>query len=172
MNWLAVETKISMLEKRLKDRPEISVETVLMGNDKITRFYTGMPTYDTFLALVEYLEPKALQLRSWRSGETSTSNTMDGSHQKGSFSLTSLSIANQLFAVLIRLRRGLDSLDVCIYIRFKISETTYSRMFTTWILFLLKELRILFPFPSRKQTVQWMPKCFNNFRNTRVIIDL
>ena len=171
MNWLAVETKISMLEKRLKDRTEISVETVLMGNDKITRFYTGMPTYDTFLALVEYLEPKALQLRSWRSGETSTSNTMDGSHQKGSFSrcITSLSIANQLFAVLIRLRRGLDSLDVCI--RFKISETTYNRMFTTWILFLSKELRILFPFPSRKQTVRWMPKCFNNFRNTRIIID-
>ena len=127
-----------------------------------------MPTYDTFLALVEYLEPKALQLRSWRSGETSRSNTMD---QKGSFSrcFTSLSIANQLFAVLIRLRRGLDSLDVCI--RFKISETTYSRMFTTWILFLSKELRILFPFPSRKQTVQWMPKCFNNFRNTRIIIN-
>ena len=44
-------------------------------------------------------------------------------------------------------------------------------MFTTWILFLSKELRILFPFPSRKQTVQWMPKCFNNFRNTRIIID-
>ena len=80
-----------------------------------------------------------------------------------------MSVGNQLFAVLIRLRRGLESLDVCI--RFKISETTYSRMFTTWILFLSKELRALFPFPSRQQVVQWMPKCFNNFRNTRIIID-
>ena len=76
-----------------------------------------------------------------------------------------------VFAVLIRLRRGLDSLDVCI--QFKISETTYSCMFTTWILFLSKELRALFPFPSRQhlQVVQWMPKCFNNFRNTRITIN-
>ena len=41
-------------------------------------------------------------------------------------------------------------------------------MFTTWILFLSKEMRPLFPFPSRQQVVQWMPKCF---RNTRIIID-
>ena len=41
----------------------------------------------------------------------------------------------------------------------------------TWILFLSKELRALFPFPSRQQGVQWMPKCFDNFRNTRIIID-
>ena len=50
----------------------------------------------------------------------------------------SLFVANQLFAVLIRVRRGLELLDVCV--QFKMSETTYSRMFTTWILFLSKEL--------------------------------
>ena len=54
--------------------------------------------------------------------------------------------SNQLFAVLIRLQRGLESLDVCT--RFKISETTYSRMFSTWILFLSKELQALFPTAS------------------------
>ena len=42
-----------------------------------------------------------------------------------------LSIADQLFSVLIRLRRGLEALDVSI--RFQISEATYSRLFTTWI---------------------------------------
>ena len=42
MDWLAVETKISLLEEKLKDRPEFSVETVLKGNDKLTRFYTGI----------------------------------------------------------------------------------------------------------------------------------
>ena len=116
MDWFAVETKISVLEKKLKDRPEISVETVLKGSDKLTRFYTGLPTYDVFLALVEYLEPKALQLRAWRSSETSTSNNTDGLCQRGCTSrcFTNLSVGNQLFAVLIRLWRGLESLE-CAY---------------------------------------------------------
>ena len=41
----SVETRISVLKEKLKDslRPEFSIETVLKGNDKLTRFYTGMP---------------------------------------------------------------------------------------------------------------------------------
>ena len=42
-DWFSVETKISILKEKLKDRLEFSVETVLKGNDKLTRFYTGMP---------------------------------------------------------------------------------------------------------------------------------
>ena len=46
-----------------------------------------------------------------------------------------------------------------------------SRMFTTWICFLSKE-RLIFPFPSREQTVKWMPRRFKKyFPNTRIIID-
>ena len=65
--FVAVETKISVLEEKLKNRPEFSIETVLKGNDKLTRFYTGIPSYHLFLAMAEYLEQKVLQLRAWRS---------------------------------------------------------------------------------------------------------
>jgi len=64
MDWFAVETKINLLQKKLEDRPEISVEMVLKGNDKLKRFYLGMPTYDSFLALTEYLVPKASAIES------------------------------------------------------------------------------------------------------------
>ena len=77
MNWFDVETMISVLEEKLKDRPEFSVEAVLKGNDRLTRFYTGMPSYDSYLALAEYLEPKALQLRAWRSSETIMNGNID-----------------------------------------------------------------------------------------------
>ena len=173
MEWSTIEAKISDMERSLNGKVELCVEKILLGNDKLTRYYTGLPSYGSFVALAEYLEPKALHLQSWRGGsETGISSANEGDlQQRGSNSrcFASLSIANQLFAVLIRLRRGLESLCVCV--RFGISETTYSRMFTTWILFLSRELRALFPFPSRQQIVQWMPKCFSKVRNTRIIID-
>ena len=82
-----------------------------------------------------------------------------------------MSIANQLFSVLIRLRLiGLLVADVCVH--FKISESMYCRLFTTWIYFLSKELCLLFPFPTRQQVDNWMPRSFKkHFPNTRIIID-
>ena len=61
-----------------------------------------MPTYDSFMALVEYLEPKAKEMRVWKGGSTKTEEK-----QQGSQCFSNLSTANQLFAILIRLRLGL-----------------------------------------------------------------
>ena len=145
-------------------KPEFDIQ-LLEGNDKLTRFYTGMPTYDSFMALVEYLEPKAKEMRVWKGTNTKTEEK-----QQGSQCFSNLSTANQLFAILIRLRLGLLITDIST--RFKIPEATYSRMFTTWICFLSKELRLIFPFPSREQIAQWMPRRFKrHFPNTRIIID-
>jgi len=142
---------------------------MLEGNDKLTRYYTGLPTYSSFAAFVEYLTPKAVALAPWNGSNTRDivpQSDVPTAHQR----FAGLSIADQLFSVLIRLRRGLEALDVSI--RFQISEATYSRLFTTWILFLSKELKLLFPFPTRDQVLQWMPAPFkHHFPNTRIIID-
>ena len=139
----------------------------ISGN--VTRFYTGMPTYESFMAFVDYLQPKALKLTPWNGTHTKEA-VIDESKQPGHQGISCLKVSDQLFAVLIRLRRGLDALDVCV--RFSISEATYSRLFATWIAFLSKELKMLFPFPSREQISQWMPPSFKKyFPNTRIIID-
>ena len=45
-------------------------------------------------------------------------------------------------------------------------------MFTTWICLLSKELRQMFPFPSRERVSQWMPRRFKkHFPHAKVIID-
>lgn len=139
---------------------------VIKDNDRLTRYYTGMPTFDSFMGLVEYLTPKAKDLISWNGRYTKDTCNMDYHFARTS----DISIANQLFAVLVRLRLAFPVTDMSV--RFGMPESTYSRLFSTWVCFLSKELRLLFPFPSRLQVDQWMPKRFKSkFPNTRIIID-
>ena len=132
---------------------------MLKDNNKLTRFYTGLPTYDIFLGLVDYLKPIVKVMRSWKGNST---NMEEKQHGLQCFS--NLSVANQLFSVFIGLWLGLLITDVST--KFKIPEATYS------CILLSKELHQMFPFPSREQVSQWMPKRFKkHFPNTTVIID-
>ena len=131
--------EIGHLRASLLTKPEFDIE-LLKDNDKLTRFYTGMLTYDSFMALVEYLEPKAKDMRVWKGSSTKTEEKRHGSQ-----CFSNLSTTNQLFAILIHLRLGLLITDVSTH--FEIPEATYSRMFTAWICFLSKELRLFFSFP-------------------------
>ena len=92
--------------------------TILKNNNKLTQFYTGLPSYDSFLATVDYLEPKAKEMIGWNSSKTKELNISGKQCVPRCFS--SMSMANQLFSVLIRLRLGLLAADVSM--RFKISE--------------------------------------------------
>jgi len=72
-----------------------------------------MPTYDSFVAFVKYLEPKALHLQPWRGSETArlddetiTAEELS-SWRKSVHCFSCLSVDNQLFAVLIKLWEGL-----------------------------------------------------------------
>lgn len=80
--------------------------------------------HDSFLALADCSEPKVKGIRSWKGNSTSIEEK-----QVGLQCFTSLSVANQLFAVLIWLHLALLITDIST--RFKIAEATYSRMFTT-----------------------------------------
>ena len=163
--------KVASLEEILSSRAPIYVAEfsvhVIEDNDHLTRFYTGLPTFGVFSSLVEYLRPKATVMTSWNSGRIASGSAHS---TKLTSCFPSMALENQLLSVLMRLRLGLISGDVAF--RFKISEATYSRLFTTWICFLSKELKQLFPFPSRKQIDDWMPRNFKQaFPNTRIIID-
>lgn len=127
-----------MLEALLCANGQLDVK-ILARNDKLTHLYTGSPTYDVFIALVEYLEPKVRDMIAWNSSKTKELDSQG--KQGGSQCFHGMSVANQLFSVLIYLRLGsLVVVDVCVH--FGVSEGTYSRLFTTWICFLSKELKL------------------------------
>ena len=104
--------EVECLRSALSNRAEFTTKAILEGNDKLTRFYTGLPTYDSFIALVTYLEPKALELRPWNGSKAKGED--EKVEQSGVRCFASLTIADQLFSVLIRLQCGLDAMDVCV----------------------------------------------------------
>ena len=100
--WCNVEEltrEVNCLKAALLERVEFTTKTILEGNDKLTRFYTGLPTYDSFIALVNYLEPKAMELISWNGSKTKGEAEIEG--RPGVRCFASLTIADQLFSVLI-----------------------------------------------------------------------
>jgi len=76
---------------------------------------------------------------------------------------------NELFLVLVRLRLGLQLNDLAH--RFQISRASVSRIFVTWINFLYHEFKGIDNFPTRDQIQRDMPKCFESYSSTRVILD-
>ena len=77
---------------------------------------------------------------------------------------------NEFFLVLCRLRCALLINDLAY--RFGISQSTVSRIFTTWINFLYYKFKDINLWPSRMQLNEYMPQHFKDFYpTTRCIID-
>ena len=121
---------------------------LIHDSDSKTRFYTGLPTYGVFKALVKYFEPKIIRARQWQGQQTKDEDVSIVGKKK-------LDVAGELLAVLMRLRLGLLLEDVAD--RCKVSVSTMSRMFTTWLRLLSTELQLLFPWPSRELVAQYTP---------------
>ena len=67
---------------------------MLEGNDKLTHYYTGLPTYSSLAAFVEYLTPKAVALTPWNG--SNTRDIMPQSDVPTAQQFAGLSIAAQL----------------------------------------------------------------------------
>ena len=121
---------------------------------------------DASQLLLRHLEPKASKLTAWRGEETKD----PGPVKPGPRPWRELSIADQLFAVLVRLRHGSSGADIAA--RMRLPESSFSRLFSTWVLFLSSELSSLFPWPSRTLVQRHMPQVFRDkFPNIRIVID-
>ena len=160
---ILLSSKIDM-QGSLAITPTNDLINLIQDSDSKTRFYTGLPTYGVFKALVNYFEPKVVRARQWQGQQTK-----DDECDVSVFRKRKLDVAGEFLAVLIRLRLGLLLEDVAD--RCKVSISTMSRIFTTWIRLLSTELQLLFPWPSRELVAQYTPPQFIKYPNTRVILD-
>ena len=97
-----------------------------MGNDKKTKFYTGLPSFAVLMALFNFLKPKIESMSMW-TGKTDAN--LDECNRKSR--KRKLDLEEEMLAVFMRLRLGLLLEDIAD--RFEIGLSTASKQFTTWI---------------------------------------
>ena len=122
-------------------------------NDADITFYTGFPNYSTMVLCFNLLKEKA-------------ANLSYGNHQRLNFDIAQksgtkrkLSLWQEFILVLLRLRLGLFEKDLAN--GFRVSVSTPSDIFRTWIRFMKSELQprcILWP--SKEQIKHYMPPMF------------
>ncbi|WAR08757.1 hypothetical protein MAR_018715, partial [Mya arenaria] len=127
----------------------------IKDDDKATRFYSGLPTFAVFMCLYSFLLPKAKTMQYWNGANTPVKD-----RQKPQSS--SLTLIEQLFAVLLRLKVGLLVQDIAD--RFSISNSSFSNIFITWICLSHEEMKVINVIPSRNIINETMPtKCTEIF---------
>ncbi|XP_078319402.1 uncharacterized protein LOC144620957 [Crassostrea virginica] len=119
--------------------------------------------------LFTFLSNSAKSMTYWRGGDTSNERKQYffQTHKKGPKRV--LSIKEEMMLMLLRLRRGYDSISLSNM--FGISDTLVSRIFATWTSLVSKELGFLIRWPSKEQVKFKRPACFKHFPKTRCIID-
>ena len=126
-----------------------SIAAKIKNDDKQTRFYTGLPTYDVFVLLLTHLSPLITKEKSLGSG---------------------LTLANELLVTLIKISRA--STNEQIGYMFEIHESKVTKIFHRWIDSMFQGLQCLVVWPDKEMITSNMPSCFKpRYAKTVCIID-
>ena len=157
-----LEAKVHELEEiRKYESYRFSLESIVSDDSKVA-FYTGFPSYDHLKICFEFLGPAASQL-IYRDSR----RVLDHSNKGRPRSLPPM---EEFFLTLVRLRLGLLEQDIAY--RFGISQSTVSRIFTSWINFMHIQFQQIPLWPPREFVHSHMPALFKEkYPTTRVIID-
>lgn len=140
--------------------PEITIENIKHSNEMIM-FYTGLPDFKTFQALFDTLmEHGADKLCTESVGEMNIASL--GRKHK-------LRRVDKFLLVLMRLRLGLLVKDL--EFRFKISSSTVSKIFNSWILFMCECMQSITTLPELNVLQLRVPKSFEKFSDTTIVLD-
>jgi len=174
------EQKIEELKRQLQDaqrqndvlnRRLFNFENC-KSKDSDATFYTGFQSWDTLMAVFQYLDPRERgeNISYWRS--TTDNNTDYGEEdlltKKGR--ARSLRAIDEFFMVMCRLRQGFPEDHLAQL--FNVSASTVSRIIITWVNFMFFKFGQINIWPSRKVIDTTMLESFKGkYKSTRVIID-
>ena len=151
-----------------EERKRFGINKYVSDNNAI-KFYTGLPVYESFMALDNFVKPKDGYQLNYRNC-TKDNIRKDATCSKRGRT-RALSDADELFLTLSRL--GLNLLEDYLHFRYDISVTSVSEIFLTWMDRLDCCLNALDQIPRLKQGLrQLLPESFKgHFEDIDLIID-
>lgn len=168
-HYLDVVSKAKAFDKAIENHSILILESIKDDNNLI-RLYTGLPNFQTFLALYTYLEPKAKNLQYYGGGKKRklSDNFKDKGyvHKPGPDRQTTLQ--DELFMTLYRLRQGVPTQE-CAF-RFGLKLSNFESIFNTWIVFIALELEALCRI-TRCIRSNKAATCFQEFPDVVIVLD-
>lgn len=164
----AALARIEELEKLLTNSPQKFCLQRFGSDPSLIIFYTGFKDYPTLYAVFTALKPTARTMIRW--GQVQR-NRGRATRVKGDvFRNECLPLIDHFFLFLCRVRVGLFEQDLAV--RFSISQSSVSRILSTWSNYLYCILGSMPIWASRQVIDSSMPQSFKvTYPLTRVIID-
>lgn len=152
--------------KRNVNKPTMNV----LKNDHKVKYYTGIPSVQSFNDIYSVIEPCVKNVRYWK-GPKYQCNILYHKKVKKQRINKKLTAKDEMILTMMKLRLGL--LDEDIADRFHISKSHVSRIFTTWIQVLSKCIGSLVFNPAKDVTRTNLPPKFKTpkYSAVRHIID-
>ena len=163
---LIKELQETILKLNAEKSRRFSVDDV-KSSTKHVRLYTGLQNIGVFNWLFDRIKEKAKCLTYLNGQKTGLSKVKKVTKKRGR--KRKLPLKDEFFLTLCRVRAGLTEDDLSF--RFGISQGTVSKILSTWIPFLGREMKCLIHWPSRENNNRVYPKCFKKFPNVIGIID-
>ncbi|XP_063400331.1 uncharacterized protein LOC134684941 [Mytilus trossulus] len=158
--------KFNNTDELLKDK---LVEKLTKSNSNI-KCFLGLPSISMLFGIFKLLEGHASKMKYWMGPDSSDGKRWQVNNKKKPGALRKLTFFEEFVITLLRLRLGLNTYVLSLL--FGVSQSTISRVFTTWISLMAQCLGPLIKWPSKEKIKKHMPLSFRRkYPNTRVIID-
>ncbi|KAK6196412.1 hypothetical protein SNE40_001643 [Patella caerulea] len=133
------------------------------------QYWTGFPNYETFLALFEFLEPLAQNMKYWRGNTTLQTENFTKVYTNKPGPDRKMSLLDEFFLTMVRLKSPLLTEDLAQ--RFSISTGNVSSIFSSWINLMYCDLKLLCELPTRNITEENKSHAMGSYKDVRVILD-
>lgn len=162
--------KVAEYELRTKAGQILTLDSI-KGNPKLFQYYTGLKI-EVFQALFKYLEPKAQVMKYPHGARTVLFNHHAEAtpNRKKPGKQRSTRLDEEMFYTLVKLNLGLQTKDCAV--RFGMSSSRFSSIFTAWVTLLAQQLELICKMPPMTDTdSREEANCFDEFPNVRVVVD-